>query len=802
MKRVTISDIHKRLQGLQSVCSANESRTFYVESSSLKTTRVQDIKRLIEKAANSNQDVPFRIYMELFDELSKKASASDIEKMGTFIAENTIQKVRDTKQTQILLKRRLGRINGKLNNRSINDYKDNISNGLPDPVKVKVENAYNEMLEKAVIYSHCDRVIENYNKISKRFNLDLLFVENTRMNGVYDTVIELCNRIDTYSMPNYIKFNTIIETAWYGFESNAINYNKSDIIEASVDYFAFKKDGLKDCKSILESTLFFDKNEDMGNIDIITEEEPEDDGVKETSVKEMIENHFNTSITHNISINESTSFNDIFEKYKQEEMQKDDNTKPENKLRSLVSKLYSNNVDNIVQDTPNFLSWIRSFFIISTAAIPFVGPIIAIIGLIADKFITLHMERDEVEKMSKCFQNEIKTSKNKLKSTSDHDEKERLEKYIKSLEEAKEKIDRYYEDLLTDAEQEEKYNNINLDSDDFDGSDDDYKDLLSDDFDFGFSEFAVINKITESVQEYIDITNENPITGIDMYGITYKLSDDDLITISSIASNYPDVFYKDYIVKGVNDNISDLRNGNIKFESALSKAVRLSILHNARNILETTNPASAPLTVYEARNMIDCIKETYESISIICKVNENESQLLEASITNTLKMASMKLRNAFTKMKDKDKQISQSIDVGMNNFSKNVERSLTNDNRESIIKGSILPSASKILKLGIVNAGLIAIGQPILAVIATLGYLGTSARFKAKERQMLIDEIEIELKMCQKYIDIAESKNDMKALKQLLMIQRDLERQHQRIKYKMKAELGQKYYDAKHVGDD
>ena len=66
---------------------------------------------------------------------------------------------------------------------------------------------------------------------------------------------------------------------------------------------------------------------------------------------------------------------------------------------------------------------------------------------------------------------------------------------------------------------------------------------------------------------------------------------------------------------------------------------------------------------------------------------------------------------------------------------------------------------------------------------------------------MLTDEIEIELKMCKKYIERAEQKNDMKALKQLLMIQRDLERQHQRIKYKMKAELGQKYYDAKNVGD-
>ena len=43
--------------------------------------------------------------------------------------------------------------------------------------------------------------------------------------------------------------------------------------------------------------------------------------------------------------------------------------------------------------------------------------------------------------------------------------------------------------------------------------------------------------------------------------------------------------------------------------------------------------------------------------------------------------------------------------------------------------------------------------------------------------------------MCEKYIDIAESKNDMKALKQLLTIQKNLKRQEQRIRYKMKVDF-------------
>ena len=155
----------------------------------------------------------------------------------------------------------------------------------------------------------------------------------------------------------------------------------------------------------------------------------------------------------------------------------------------------------------------------------------------------------------------------------------------------------------------------------------------------------------------------------------------------------------------------------------------------------------------------------------------------------------MKLKSAFTKMSDKEKSISRSIDLSLNNLTKSAEKAMTNDNREAVIKGSILPNASKVIKLAIVHAGLWFI-SPTLAVISFLGYLACSSKFKAKERQMVIDELEIEMKMCDKYIELAEQKNDMKALKQLLMTKRDLERQHQRIKYKMKIELGQKYYEA------
>ena len=796
MRHITITDVHIRLRGLQNI---QQESQFFTESaySIINSKNPADVFRFIEGVAKSDNAMPFYTYIELLESLIETGNVGDINKVGTFIIENIIHKIRDSKSTQSLIKRRLTRMQNKIKNgisKSLKNasekFKSKSNRGLKR--EQAVVEIYETMLEKSIIMHHCDRVIENYNRISKRFNLDSLFVENTRYNGVKDTVVELCNRIDTYDMPNNVKFNTIIETAWYGFESNYIDYKKSEILESAVDYFYFKEDGISVCKEILDSTLFFDKNEDMGNIDIITEEEPE----QKTSenIDESIMLYSSTNINNIKTINES-SFEELFNKFKQEELSKTD--KPENKLKELITKLYAKNVSSIIEDTPDLLHWIRRFFIIGSAALPVIGPVLAVIGIIADKFISLHYERQEVAKMIKCFNNEIKASKNKLKTTDNSEEKERLAKYIDSLEKARDKIDSYYNDLLTDEEQEARYEE--MDEDDFD-FDDDFSDYLDDDdfdFDDEFLEAALLKKTAKNIESFISATENSFINESSMYNIVFNLSDDDLINVAKITSSYPDTFYKDSFIDGIECMLKDIRKGSIEFATIVDKVTKITSLKSALEILQkSNNNYNDEDNIYNSIKNIDALYESYNAINILIDTYNNQHHLLEASISNTIKMASMKLKNALTKMGDKERSVSRNIDVGLNSFRKGVERALTNDNRESIIRGTILPSASKIIKLCLVNAGLIALHQPLLAIITTLGYIGVSAKFKAKERQMIIDEIDIELEMCEKYINIAEQKNDMKALRQLLSTKKELERQRQRIKYKMKVEFGQKYTDS------
>lgn len=805
MRHVTINDIKQRMKSLKRM---NEnSNVASIESFSkgaynaISKKNVNDIKRILESAVNNSQEYPARLYVDLFEAVTESGKMQDIKYAGNLL-EDAPLKVRDGKALNTLLKRRLGRVKSKSSLKNTDNPQDVLTASLPKPPTPSAPTAestiidiYETTMDNMEMCEHCDRVLENYNSISKRFNIDSLFYENTRINGVGDTVVSLCRMVDTYNMPDYIKFNTVIESALYGFESNNIEYKKSDILENAVDYFLFKKDGLESCKKILENTVFFDKGEDMGNMDIITEEEPETEEETlsvEKSIKEYcVPKRKLRNITY---IKENSEFSELFKKFKEEEIAGSD--KPEGKLRQLITKLYAKNVDDVINGTPSLLNWIRSFFIIGSCAIPAIGPILMIINFIADRFIALHFQRKETERMIKCFENEIKKSKNKMNqdTTSDED-KENLKKYIESLKKAKIKIEDYYNDLLTDEEQEERYNNMEYDMDDLDLSDIEGADDVSDEDISDFFE-STFNNISESIDNLDMCINNHKITDSDMFALPNLESGDDILYIAKVVSKFPEELYKDSLEDGIKSELMSISAFSNKYNKKEN-------LKTALDILEKEKAEEPPIDVKQACDYLNNLTEAYESIAMIIEATDksNPENILESSITNKLKMASMKLKNLMTKMSDKEKQISRSVDIGTNNFKKGVERALTNDNREAIIKGSILPSASKVIKMAILNAGLVAIGQPALAVIGTLGYLGVSKGFKAKERQALTDEIEIELKMCQKYIDIAEQKNDMKALKQLLMIQRDLERQHQRIKYKMRADLGQKYYDAKHVGD-
>lgn len=194
--------------------------------------------------------------------------------------------------------------------------------------------------------------------------------------------------------------------------------------------------------------------------------------------------------------------------------------------------------------------------------------------------------------------------------------------------------------------------------------------------------------------------------------------------------------------------------------------------------------------LYEVANRYSAICPIIEELCYSTATYSGNTLLQEMDILNTFKMAKEKLKAVVKGLGDKEKSISRNIDVSMSQVSRAAEKALTNDNREAVIRGSLIPSASKVIKLGIVTAAGWLI-NPVITVIGVLGSIAVSKKLQAKERQLILDDIEIEIEMCNRYLKIAEDKNDLKAQKQLLITKRNLERQRQRIKYKMAVHYNQ-----------
>lgn len=153
---------------------------------------------------------------------------------------------------------------------------------------------------------------------------------------------------------------------------------------------------------------------------------------------------------------------------------------------------------------------------------------------------------------------------------------------------------------------------------------------------------------------------------------------------------------------------------------------------------------------------------------------------------NNLKLYVQGLKAKMKDMSAKEKEWSRNIDMNFSRLAKGMHDALISDRREAIIKGSIIPSFSKCIKIGIALAGLTFI-NPVAGAVVAIGGFAMSKSLTKKERILLLDEIETELEVVDKEIENAEGSKNMKKYRKLLSYKKDLQRQYQRIKYNIRV---------------
>lgn len=211
----------------------------------------------------------------------------------------------------------------------------------------------------------------------------------------------------------------------------------------------------------------------------------------------------------------------------------------------------------------------------------------------------------------------------------------------------------------------------------------------------------------------------------------------------------------------------------------------LDIIENQYNRLnEYINNTDLNKEVIEGYNNTNLIRE----LAIIYMVEDclSKNIVIENTAITLLRTAREKLKKKMEQLSAKEKQISRNIDMYVEKMERDITSALTIKERERVIKGNILPSASKTIKLGIATGTAWAVA-PTIAVIGSIGALAISKKANTRERQLVLDEIEVHLKVVEKNIQYAESEGDLEILEELLKIENKLKREKQRIKYRMKV---------------
>lgn len=167
------------------------------------------------------------------------------------------------------------------------------------------------------------------------------------------------------------------------------------------------------------------------------------------------------------------------------------------------------------------------------------------------------------------------------------------------------------------------------------------------------------------------------------------------------------------------------------------------------------------------------------------EARKEERQQKRDEFLNNLRLFSKGLKAKMKDMSSKEKEISKNLDMSFNRLYNGCKNALISDRREAIIKGSIIPSFSKSIKLAIGLAGITAL-NPVAGAATAIGGIAMSKNLTRKERLLLLDEIDTELEVLEEEISNAKSKNNTKKLRKLLQYKKDLQRQYQRIKYNVR----------------
>lgn len=837
---VTTRDIRRRINNLNGNYNIkHDINVNSISESALKNVNVFEkyIDNWDELANNKND--AFKKLMESvrkFHDTSK--SKSDFTKVLYLVSEKVLPQIDNIKLARVV----------------VNKYSDIDTNNI--------------LLDECNLIIACDRVIKNQEKLKSRYDIDSIVTESNIADDVtLETCIHrLCECIDSFNIDIEVKYNLALENVLYTLDKNHVHVDRAFILETITNYFLIKHaDCLDNIREILSESVYY-TDKDKKSLEFVLDDEDLE-----------LDISFNIEPINEASLKKN-EVKDILNKLK-----KIPNKTP-SVIKQAINKIYTKSPNNIIDETPNFLSWIRNVLVFSTMG---VNLYLGLIVLFVDKFIEMSLQRVETDRFINKIKKEKEICESKINKLKDSDNKKRLQEYIKTLDNNIKKLEDYRDNLYTQKELDKMNEQVNLRTfleEDVITCDE----FINNHCHIVYMEFTkirnkynkIVNAMYRDIKDTVLIENLSKLSPLDseekicryldadarimipVANITYsnyegdikaivnniiELLEPELLDDFSLIYDGEDGLYViylcyDYKIKGlpidscVHQNILRDMGLIVGLEEACKELVSHNDMintisenlqyyddDNLDNITDISlfesdilNPdelnsvlENYKVKLYQSNNkdkykLSSCIQEnmfriktnrnkstqkdrftTYGNIIMLNEAIEALEGINETAAKTNINIAREKLKKAVLKLSDKEKIMSKRLDSALGNFNDKIQKELSNKNREAVIKGSILPSASSVIKIALAT-GVAAMINPAIAVVAALGGIAASKAGTKREKQFILDEIDIQLKLVEKKIQLAESNNDMKSLEQLLKLEQKLKREKQRIIYRLK----------------
>lgn len=628
-----------------------------------------------------------------------------------------------------------------------------------------------------------DRIMTHYAKIHDRFNIDWVLAECADgKRDLYDTIYTIAQRVDTYNTPFKNRFNAALETAWYGLNSRSIPCTNEFILNTVADYYIFtgglSESNRKDIFSLKKISPVFEEYDFtiLGYLDDIPDETISRDDVNyfdkidHTTVERMedmeesaIERIMNIKRSKDPSLREN--INELLTSFRKNCAVV--NSSSLMNFKGIVSEM-EKYPEEVVYALPQVLSIVRMGFIVSGAK-DSINEVCKIITRLVKSTENIPLNPEQCKSVLNALKHEQDLIKNKLDKIPDidTDTSARFTTYSNCISSLIDELIEYSSANFEDSEDESSEESPDEENvPEGETSESDLKEA---------AKISLISNLLESVAEVVVDTGIDEI----IHGNIAKYSPDMIDSIVDFANTAPNIINKDKLRESIMSHRNKLRESG-----SLPSIVRIDVLNDEIDKLNEARHYESNPSLNTSIAYLMCLDELVRT-----DLNHKSRYFNEGmSFVNTLKLAVNNLRRKAVDLSEKEKSASEAIDGTINQMMRSMDKEMSAARREQIARGSILPSASKCIKLALVFAAAWII-QPELAVIGAIGAFFMNARATHAERQLALDEIEVELKMCERYINKYEQENNLQAVRQCEIIQRNLRRQYQRIKYRMKIDF-------------